>query len=219
VATVDFKPENGRVDLNAASKELLVGLFTQLGATPRAAEDHANRVVAWRTTPPKGDHSEADSYQNAGLRYTPRGASFPHINELSLVLGLPPALVERAQAFVTVFSGRPQVNALAAAPQVLAALPGMSPDRLQAFLVERDVSSGNPALLTTLLGPSRSYASFDAGKTSRVMVRINFDNGRRLLSQAVILVSDEGKEPMLVLSQTDAIDESTLGDRPGSSTP
>jgi general secretion pathway protein K len=45
-------------------------------------------------------------YRSAGLTYQPRQGSFPYVAELWLVLGLPPALVERAMALVTVFSGR-----------------------------------------------------------------------------------------------------------------
>jgi general secretion pathway protein K len=43
--------------------------------------------------------------------------------ELWLVLGLAPAMVERALPFLTVFSGSPSIDAMVAAPEVVAALP------------------------------------------------------------------------------------------------
>ena len=45
--------------------------------------------------------------------------------------------MERIAPFVTVYSGQPGVNVLAALPQVVAALPGMTPDRLYAILAQR----------------------------------------------------------------------------------
>ena len=74
---------------------------------------------------------EASAFRMARLGYQPRGAKFPHTNELSLVRDLPISLVERALPFVTVYSGRPQINILDAAPEVIAALPGMTQDRAE----------------------------------------------------------------------------------------
>ena len=42
-------------------------------------------------------------------------------------------LLERALPFVTVYSGRPQINMLDAAPEVLASLPGMTQERFNAI--------------------------------------------------------------------------------------
>ncbi len=59
---------------------------------------------------------------------------FAHVSELTLVEGIPPALIERALPFVTVFNGSKGVDAQIAASQVLAALPGMTPAGLKDFL-------------------------------------------------------------------------------------
>jgi len=205
---VEFRSETARIDLNAAPKELLVGLFATLGARRDEAEHYANRVVGWRTSPPKDQDLEAQAYRTARLRYAPRGARFPHVSELSLVLDLPIALVERALPFVTVYSGSPQVNALEAAPEVIAALPGMTRDRLHAVLAQRQVAPGNGQALMPLLGPAQGYVTMEGSKASRVTARIAFDNGRRTSSEVVILVFEEGTEPYSVLSWRDELDES-----------
>ena len=72
---------------------------------------------------------KAALYRSSGLPYLPRGAPFAHVNELWLVQGLPPALVGRAIPFVTVYSGRPDINVFDAPPELIAALPGMTPLR------------------------------------------------------------------------------------------
>src|SRR5215510_8911249 len=125
---VEFRSEAARIDLNEAPKELLSGLFVALGAHQNEAAQYADRIVGWRTTPKNGaQDAEASLYRTAGLTYLPRGAPFDHVGELWLVLGLPPELIERAWPHVTVFSGQDRVNARDAAPEVLAAVPGMTP--------------------------------------------------------------------------------------------
>jgi general secretion pathway protein K len=210
---VEFRSEAGRIDLNAAPKELLGGLFASLGARPNQAEYYADRIVGWRTAPPEGQDSEASAYRTAGLKYPPRGGRFQHTGELSLVLGLPPALVERAMPFVTVYSGQAGVNALAAPPEVVAALPGMTPERLYAFLAQRRTAPQNAQILLTILGPAQGSATVEASKAARVTVRTIFDNGRRMSSEAVIVVFEDAPEPYRVLSWHDELDEPLPDDR------
>src|SRR5260370_16699275 len=154
---VSFVSEAARIDLNVAPKELLANLFAGLGAGPEAAGQYADRIIG-RRTPPKADaaEDEVSLYRAAGLAYSPRQAPFAHVNELALVLGLPPALVDRALPFVTVFSGQPKINVLVAAPEVIAALPGMTPSSLKAFLKERPLLPADMAATPTAPGPPRA---------------------------------------------------------------
>ena len=130
---VSFLSEAARIDLNSADQLLLAGLFRVLGADADSAKSYAERVIGWRTNAtnqnPDQD-KEVAVYRNAGVTYNPREAPVTNVQELWLVLGLPPALVERAMSFVTVFSGLPSIDVMDAAPEVIAALPGMTPDRL-----------------------------------------------------------------------------------------
>lgn len=213
--TVEFRTEAARIDLNAASKKLLAGLFVAVGAQPDDADQYAERVVGWRSSPGAGSQErEASLYRAAGLPYGPRGAPFAHSGELSLVLGLPPALVERSLPYVTVFSGRQDVNILEAAPQVIAALPGMTPERIGGVLAQRGaLSPGESA--AAVLGPVQNAATTDTSKAVRVTVLIALGNGRRIVSEAVILV-DGRDEPFHVLSwQNDVIPQSRPDIRSG----
>ena len=143
--TVTFVSEAARIDLNEAPKPLLAGLFAVLGARGPDAERYADRVIGWRTEPKATTQdNEVSLYRAAGLSYLPRGAPFAHVNELWLVQGLPPALVERALPFVTVYSGQATVNVLDAAPEVLAALPEMTQDRLDNLLNRRETMTNAP---------------------------------------------------------------------------
>lgn len=211
---VEFRSEAARIDLNTAPKELLAGLFVALGARTDVADGYADRIVAWRSMAPEGQDPEASAYLTAGLRYPPRGAPFAHVGELWLVLGLPAAVVERALPFVTVYSGLPQINIADAAPEVVAALPGMTPGQLHTILAQRQVASQDRQALLATLGVAQSQATLDGSKATRVRVRVDFDNGRRMSSEAVILVLEDDAAPYHVLSWRDELDEPLADERP-----
>jgi general secretion pathway protein K len=185
---VTFISEAARIDLNEAPLAMLAGLFAAFGVKSEDAVEYADRIIGWRDPPKEGAANEEEGYyRSAGLKYPPRGGPFPHVDELRLVYGLPPALIDRMLPFVTVYSGLPKVNVLDAAPEVIAALPGMTPALLNAFLDKRESGPVDEQSLPRLLGPSQEGATVEPSAAYRVQVRIAFDNGRRVESEAVIL--------------------------------
>jgi general secretion pathway protein K len=204
---VSFRSEAARVDLNAAPKLLLAGLLAGLGARHQDAEYYADRIIAWRSQGQEEmQDDEVSAYRTAGLSYGPRHGPFASVGELWLVLGLPQALVARALPFVTVFSGLPAINVIDADPEVVAALPGMSPDRLYAILGQRGSGPANAQFIMDLLGPAREFATDKGSKATRVSVHMTFDNGRRVAAEAVILPQQDGDQPYRVLSWHDDFD-------------
>ncbi len=212
--SVDIQPEAGRIDLNAAPKELLAGFFVGLGVKADAAEEHSNRILAWRTpaTPGTSDE-EASLYRVAGKTYGPRRAPFQHADELSLVLGISPALAERALPYVTVYSGRAEIDALSAPPQALAALPGMNAEMLHALLERRRVAPQqviqSPA---NFLGAAVKYVSVDFGNTARLTIDVDLEGRRRFRCDAVIVLLAGDTEPYRVLSWREDIEEPAAGE-------
>jgi len=203
---VKYSSEAARIDLNAGPKSLLSGLFAALGARNQDADRYADRVVGWRTEQkPESQNDEDQLYRAAGLPYSPRGAPFAHVSELWLVQGLPPALVQRALRFVTVYSGRSTVNVRDAAPEVIAALPDMTPERLDGILNRRDAPSGVAQSAADVLGTDEAGATTAGSDAFRIEVRIAFDNGLRTVSEAVILVRGDDV-PFHVLTWRDDID-------------
>ena len=194
-ALVTFTSEAARVDLNAAPKEVLANLFEVLGAEQRAASEIADRIAGWRS-PPKANatNNEEALYLAAGLAYGPREAPFAHVNELSLVLGVSPELAERVLPLVTVFNGSPEIDVLIAPPEVIAALPGMTPERLSDFLKQRPSLPRDKEAIAAALGPAKAAAALPKAKTFRVVTELRFGNGRSSAAEAVIaLREDKGK--------------------------
>jgi general secretion pathway protein K len=202
---VAFVSEAARVDLNAAPKELLAGLIGVLGAAKDDASEYTDRIIAWRTrSTPQTAGNEDARYSAAGRPYSPRQAPFAHVNELGLVLGLPPALVERALPFVTVFSGASGVDALTAPPEVIAALPGMTPLTLKQFLNDRATLPNDATALASALGAAASNATAQKSQAYRLFIRVRFANGQQTASEIVIGLRGE-EEPYRVLSWQDGV--------------
>jgi general secretion pathway protein K len=218
---VRFRSEGARVDLNAAPSDLLTGLFTAIGVDPRRAETFAERVVGWRTKAAPGaganaagaganaagagaNAAGADSkddkaakedklYSEQHMPYPPRHGPFDNALELSLLPGISLAVVERVLPFVTVFSGRAEVEVSSADPTVLSALPQMTPQILGAILNARISDPGGPALME-LLGPAKSHATAETSKAFRASIAVDFDNGRRVHAEVVFRLKGQGDE-------------------------
>jgi len=193
---------------------VLASLFAGLGARPNLADSYADNVIAWRTPPSPGPNPAGVNLRATGITYPPRGAPFPHTGELALVPGLPETLVDRALPFVTVYSGASQINILSAAPEVLAALPGMNPQLLYAVLAQRDAEPQNGQKLAAMLGPAQPLATAQGSKAVRVTPRVTFDDGQRMSADIVIFLLDSGTEPYRVLSWRDSSDDPIADERP-----
>jgi general secretion pathway protein K len=199
--------EGARIDLNAAPKDLLIGLFEKIGGDSEMAPYYADRVIGWRQ---KGDvagqNDEAARYRAAGLEYSPRQAPFPSVLELSLVLGVPEKTVRRVLPFVTVFSGRSEIDAINAAPEVIEALPGITPDSATDFLDQRAADPDGGTALLDRLGSARSRVTSEKSKAVRIFVQADLGDGRVFATETVILLTENGDEPYRTLYWNDQLD-------------
>ena len=205
--TVQLAPETARIDLNAASVDLLIGLFTSVSVEPARAADLADRVIGWRTkgAPDKG--AEAKLYAERHVPYGPRQAPFDNVLELSLLPGISPALVERLLPLVTIFNGHLKVDAASADPAVLSALPGMTPAILATVLKARSKKLGDDQGLLALFGPAKEYVSAGApSEAIRAKVDVDFDNGRRIHGDVVFRLGKNDGEPYDILYWQDDFD-------------
>jgi general secretion pathway protein K len=105
--------------------------------------------------------------------------------------------------FVTVYSGMAEVNVLDAPPQVIAALPDMTPTKLEAFLSQRDSLPPDPQVVMDAFGGRQIGATIKGSDAYRVRIRFVLPTGRRKTSEAVILFSPGEKEAFRVLAWQD----------------
>jgi general secretion pathway protein K len=210
---VSFSSESSRIDLNYASKDTLASLFAVLGANENTAKEYADRVVGWRTRPtPGSSNDEAALYSAAGLTYSPRQGLFAHVNELGLVLGIPPAFVERALPFVTIFNGSSDVDVTIAAPEVVAAQSDGNPTSINTMAnssSSANNSSSSSGALGNEAGTSKPGATSPKSGAFRASIQIKLRDRRRLTSEVVFAVGQDDV-PYRVLSWQD---ELTSGQR------
>jgi len=206
---VTFVAEGSRIDLNAAPKEMLAGLFTAVGASPDDAATFADRIIGWRNKGVVADQDkEAALYQSASYAYAPRQAPFQNALELALVLGLPAAIVQRVLPFVTVFSGHAEIDVRVAEPVILFSLPNAQPDQINQIIAQREQIGADGEALLRSLGPARTGATAETSPAFRIRVRVALDDGRVARAEVVILVLEGEDDPYRVLSWRDDVDGS-----------
>ncbi len=200
-----FRSDGGLIDLNDAPKELLAGLFTTLGAKDDDAASYADRIVGWRTKNTNAtQNKELDAYKDAGLKYPPRQSPFQNVAELRFVLGLPPAIVDAATPFVTIYNGMAQIDVSVAPPEVIQSIPKLSPDIVKTVIDQRGAL--DEKALESLLGPAKDSVSLEPRKAARVNLKIRLSDGRHVNAEVVISVNEKDTKPYYILAWRDDFD-------------
>ena len=192
---VSIEDELGKIDLNQADVALMVSLLQSAGLVLRSAGDLADKIADWRTaTPLKHLNGAKDQdYRMAGITYRPRNGPFQSVAELLLVMDMTPVLFRRIEPALTVYSGHQFVDARVAPREVLRALPGLTPDSVEAQLDARtrqlppaDRSAGDG--LSSLRG--RAFT-----------IRIAFEKSNKTIKQeAAIRLTEDLDQPYWLLS-------------------
>lgn len=178
---VSMIDEGGKVDLNAASPAVLQALFRAAGLDAAAAGQLATRVVDWRSfviEPSQADRARA-MYAAAGRDYGPRHGPFASLEELQLVLGMTPALYQKLEPAITIWSGRSAPDPNTAPPLALAAIPGLDPQQLQAMQAARQQNAvtGMPPIGGGITHSIRSQAELADGTRAVIRATIRFQPG------------------------------------------
>ena len=99
----------------------------------------------------------------------------------------------------TVF-GNDTVNPLTASAAVIAALPGVDPARLNAFLALRAVPFKDPNSLGASLGAAQEYVKVAPQQAVAVELTAEVVDGYREAARAVIVLLPDDREPYRVLA-------------------
>jgi len=185
---VEIRDESAKIDINTAADALLRGLFLSLGMADDEASKIVDAILDWRDPDslrrPNG--AEEPEYRAAGLDYKPANAPFQAIEELQLVLGMRPEIYRRIAPSITVFSRQPGVNPQLASRAVLLALPGVTSDMVDEYLVRREAAraAGQPLPLFPQAGAySASYTVI-----ASVRAEARLDDGTVFAREAVVLL-------------------------------
>jgi general secretion pathway protein K len=193
---IRIQDETGKVDLNAAPDELLLGVFAGAGLAPEAARALVDKIGDWRDPDDlkRMNGAEAADYAAAGFDYAPRNRPFEAVDELAMVLGMSPQLLRKVSSALTVYSQQTTIDTTTAPLQALLALPGMTPERAAALLAERNA----PARANTLQGfaaPSPSGRAFTVRATCRTA------NGVTAERETIVRLTGNPRHPFAVYAK------------------
>jgi general secretion pathway protein K len=201
VVEIAIFDEAGKVDLNGAGPELLRSLMDSAGIAEEAADGLVGAIMDWRDADNlvSLNGAEDSDYQAAGLSYGARDEPFTSVEELQQLLGMTWELYEKLEPAVTVFSGSNQINALAAPPEALMALPGMTAEGCQQFVNDRSnfALDGGPAPVLPA-GVATSLAG-GGGQTYSVRAHARLENDALAELEAVVRLQRSGQKAFTVL--------------------
>lgn len=118
---LSVEEESGKIDLNAATPQLLQSALVGVGLDERAARDVANSIVAFRTAPAPGQIAPTLASDKP---IEPKQGLFETVMELDQVSGVDPALFRALIPLVTVHSRSPGIDPRVSPPALFAALSG-----------------------------------------------------------------------------------------------
>jgi general secretion pathway protein K len=194
--------EASKIDLNAAADELIHGLLLSF-AEKSVASAVADAILDWRD--PDHDRraqgAEDADYVAAGRPYGARDSAFLTVEELDQLLPMSRAVYQRLVPLVTAYSGLARVDPMTASRDVLLAIPGLEPSRVDEFLEIRDQAAETGQLPSLSLldqgntylgsGRSRVYTVLGEGRVAGEVTA-----GRR----AVVKLTGNPKRPYSIIA-------------------
>lgn len=178
--------EGGKVDLNRAQDRLLTGLFEvfEMSEDEAAALVDAIRDFADRDDDPRPNGAEDSDYAAAGLHWGSKDAPFESVEELRQVLGVSRPLYDRLAPYLTVHSGRAQINPVVAPREVLMAMPGLNEEQVDALLARRE-GDGNNRIRSV-------------GTAFTIRAEAMTSGGGRFIREAVVQRTADRRNPYLI---------------------
>lgn len=169
-----IRGEAGKIDLNAASANLLEELFVIVGVDGGQATTLADAIADFRDVDddPRPRGAESLAYEAAGLP-GPHNGPFRSIEELQQVIGMTGTIYDRIRSSLTVYTGMPQPLPELASADVRAALRA-SDDGLMAeeafmldeFQVDEPLSERSGGEVAARSGEARAAAPRPVGPSA-----------------------------------------------------
>ena len=205
---LEITDDSGKIDINAASGDLLTNLFMGRGVPMDQAQALSDAIQDWRDPDdlkhPNG--AEAADYKAAGLSYTPKNAPFDTVSELQQVLGMTYDLYEKIEPGITIYSGRNSPSASYGNEVALQAMyPDASPEQIQQFIQQLQSQIPGSGAQPVLAPDGTPVVAAGGGLTYSVKSRATLPNGASTILDATIRmggVSAAGR-PFVVLRWRD----------------
>lgn len=137
---VSVLDEAGKIDLNAVRPEMLRKLLVSLSGEMEKGIAISDAILDWRDADHQRRESgaEDDEYREHDRAYGAKDEYLDNIEELLLVLGMDGQLYAKLMSIVTVSTGTQGINPAVAQRLVLLAIPGITAEQIDAYLLARE---------------------------------------------------------------------------------
>ena len=197
---INLLDESGKIDLNTAAEPLLVGLLQSAGLDEESANKLLNAILDWRDndTLVRINGAEEAEYIAAGLKSLPTNEPFQTLEELQQVFGMTPAIYRAIVGTLTLYSRLPGINSTIAPREVLLAVPKVTAEQVDAYLLERQaaLAANQPAPPFPL---AASFSASDTGTVFSVRAEARMPDGSVFIREAVARLTREPKRPIAIL--------------------
>ena len=198
---VTITDEGGKIDLNAAPKELIAGLLNEFGVARNRQALITQAILDRRTQfVPAVPTASSNTGRIFGQAHVVNLAklAFADVSELRSLPGMTRALYARLGPEVTVYSQNPTINPMTASRRTLLAIPGAGPGAADSVIASR--SGGFAQLDAEELSRIALYARPDTLHVVTITARAGLPEGASFTRRAVVSVSpDLPLEPVRIL--------------------
>jgi general secretion pathway protein K len=200
-ARLRLNDEGGRIDIGRAPVAVLASLLRSVGAPEAAANDVAQRIVERRYPRNAARPDPALRSVKAAAKPPATGQPFSDVRQLLLIPGLAPDWLAAIEPLITVFGGE-TINPLTAPRGVIAALPGVDKDQVDAFLRARRGSPADADRLSRTVGAAQQYLAVKPPRVASVELMAELVDGYAVAARSVIVVLPQDSQPYRVLVWT-----------------
>jgi general secretion pathway protein K len=194
---VRLSDEGGRIDIVKAPAEVFAAMLRSAGAPPATVDSVAKAIIEQRRNAPRS----GPAVRRPPVLATTHEQALSNIGQIA---GMRAQWLAAIAPLTTIY-GSETVNPLTAPRGVIAALPGVDANRLEAFLAERRVAPSDAIRLAQVLGPAQNYVSAKPQRIAAVELRATLTESRNNTiagARAVIAVLPQDSEPYRVLMFT-----------------
>ena len=205
---IRVQDEAGKLDLNAAPIELIVGLMHVLAIDDGSIANLTNAILGRRRQYAAGltDAAKAAATEDE----TPLAAAvrlpFATVSELRLAAQPPQSVYDRLRPFVTVYTGSDRINTMTAPEAVLLALPGIRPEEVYAYVVARQaLTAGDSDQTLPQISGINKFSENGELRAVTITATATTDRGAVYAREAVFaLALERPRNPYTLLQWTQA---------------
>ncbi len=180
--------DTGRINLNLAKDKLLAGALLAAGLEQDQMESIRDAILDWRDK--DSEHRlagvEDDAYEAEGRPIGARDDVFQSVEELQQVLGITPALYKQLAPRLTVHSQQGEINPTFASNDVLASIPGITSEEVEAYLAIRRQALEQGLQVPMPEGPFGQYFAGSVGPVFRIFAEVDMQGDSKVEAEVII---------------------------------